>query len=82
MKNSNLAKSNLFIDEVNIDFNMLSSVILHWVAGHIKCINVNAINNGDQEDDAAPIIVDVAKQFKQQHVQPLYTQPQHKSEKT
>jgi hypothetical protein len=43
MKYTNLTKSHLFPNKVNVNINMLYSAMLHWIVGHVKSRNVITI---------------------------------------
>jgi hypothetical protein len=46
MENPNLTKGHLFADEVNVDLDVLRSLVVDGVGSHVDCTDVVAEDNG------------------------------------
>jgi hypothetical protein len=45
MENSNLTKGHLFADEVNVDLDVLRSLVVDWVGRHVDGADIVAEDN-------------------------------------
>jgi hypothetical protein len=45
MENSNLTKGHLFVDEVNVDLDVLRSLVVDWVGRHVDGADIVAEDN-------------------------------------
>ena len=45
MQNTKITNSDSFLDEVKINLNVLGSLMLNWIGGHVDCTDVVAIHH-------------------------------------
>ena len=56
MKNPNLAKSNSFPDEMQVDLNMFGALMLHRVCREVDCTHVVTVNESDLAEETIELL--------------------------